>query len=345
MNRKERIVLFGVACAILCAYGANAAETKGAKPKPVTKEATVKAEASKKETTATPDSTMRIKAGESGKQFNNITVEGEDRVRVNFDRPELKLDVDPSKAPGLDWQSVWAALGSDEFNFVDPVLSRSVYERSPYAPRPWLDSMHDGPVARFRPEVNGVEKWGLEVADSRGKTVARFQGSGKPPKEITWDGTTIDGGAARSDLTYSYVLNATDKAGNKRSFVGDSFQIPPHVAQNKEGMSMSFSVHVESATDRVPDAVVLEAATRLNQNVATNVPVKVEVTASTFNLAKSIADEVVATLQPHLYGEAARITVLTNVDTGGAERASVTIRTASTTTAPAIAPAPSSSKK
>jgi len=238
-----------------------------------------------------------------------------------------------------------AALGSDEFNFVDPVLSRSVYERSPYAPRPWLDSMHDGPVARFRPEVNGVEKWGLEVADSRGKTVARFQGNGKPPKEITWDGTTIDGGAARSDLTYSYVLNATDKAGNKRSFVGDSFQIPPHVAQNKEGMSMSFSVPVESATDRVPDAVVLEAATRLNQNVATNVPVKVEVTASTFNLAKSIADEVVATLQPHLYGEAARITVLTNVDTGGAERASVTIRTASTTTAPAIAPAPSSSKK
>lgn len=345
MNRKERIVLFGVACAILCAYGANAAETKGAKPKPVTKEATVKAEASKKETTATPDSTMRIKAGESGKQFNNITVEGEDRVRVNFDRPELKLDVDPSKAPGLDWQSVWAALGSDEFNFVDPVLSRSVYERSPYAPRPWLDSMNDGPVARFRPEVNGVEKWGLEVADSRGKTVARFQGNGKPPKEITWDGTTIDGGAARSDLTYSYVLNATDKAGNKRSFVGDSFQIPPHVAQNKEGMSMSFSVPVESATDRVPDAVVLEAATRLNQNVATNVPVKVEVTASTFNLAKSIADEVVATLQPHLYGEPARITVLTNVDTGGAERASVTIRTASTTTAPAIAPAPSSSKK
>ncbi len=344
MNRNKRIVLFGVACAFCCAYGANAAETKGAKPSP-TKEATVKSTASKKETTATPDSTMRIKAGESGKNFNNITVEGEDRVRVNFDRPELKLDVDPSKAPGLDWQSVWAALGSDEFNFVDPVLSRSVHERSSYAPRPWLDSMHDGPVARFKPNVSGVEKWGLEVADSRGKTVARFQGTGKPPKEITWDGTTIDGGAARSDLTYSYVLNATDKAGNKRSFVGDSFQIPPHMAQNKDGMSMSFSVPVESATDRVPDEVVLEAATRLNQNVATNVPVKVEVTAPTFNLAKSIADEVVATLQPHLYGEPARVVVVTNVDTGGAERASVTIRTASTTTAPAIAPAPSSSKK
>jgi hypothetical protein len=51
------------------------------------------------------------------------------------------------------------------------------------------------------------------------------------------------------------------------------------------------------------------------------------VTAPTFTLAKSIADEVVATLQPHLYGEPARITVVTNVDAGGADRASVTIRT------------------
>src|SRR5512140_2404623 len=111
MTKRIRIVLFGVACTLLTVHGANAADTKGAKPG-----------ASKKETTATPDSTMRIKAGEAGKTFNNITVEGEDRVRVNFDRPELKLDVDPSKAPGLDWESVWAALGADEFNFVDPVL-------------------------------------------------------------------------------------------------------------------------------------------------------------------------------------------------------------------------------
>ena len=324
MQKSKRIVLFGVACALLTVHGANAAGTQAAKPEASKKETPVKSGASKN---APIDSTMQIKAGAQGKNFNSITVEGEDRVRVNFDRPELKLDVDPAQAPGLEWESVLAALGGDEFNFVDPMRSRSVYERSPYSPRPWLDSFRDGPVARFRPQVNGVEKWGLEVADSRGKTVARFQGDGKPPKEIVWDGTTIDGGSARSDLTYSYVLNATDKAGNKRSFVGDSFQIPPHVSENKAGMSMSFSVPVESVQDRVPDAVVLEAATRLNHSAAPNTPVRVEVTAPTFNMAKSIADEVVATLQPHLYGEASRVTVVTNVESGSAERASVTIRT------------------
>jgi hypothetical protein len=308
----------GVACAVLLlAHGANAAGTDSRK-----------SDTQKKATAATPDSTMRIEAGAQGKTFNSITVEGEDRVRVQFDRPELKLEVDPASAPGLDWESVWTALGAESFDFVDPLLARPVHERSPYAPRPWLDSFRDGPVARFRPEVSGVEKWGLEVADSRGKTVARFQGNGKPPKEIAWDGATIDGTPARSDLTYSYVLNATDKAGNKRSFVGDAFTLPPHVAQGKDGVNMSFSVPLESAQERVPEAVVLEAATRLNQGVAATVPVRVEVTAPTFNLAKSIADEVVGSLKPHLYGEPSRITVVTQVDAGGADRASVTIRTA-----------------
>jgi hypothetical protein len=315
MSKRNRIVMSGVACVWLLAHGANAAGPKSAN------------DTRKKATTATPDSTMRIEAGAQGKNFNSITVEGEDRVRVQFDRPELKLGVDPAAAPGLDWESVWTALGAESFDFVDPLLDRSVYERSRYAPRPWLDSFRDGPVARFRPEVSGVDKWALEVADSRGKTVARYQGAGKPPKEIAWNGETIDGRPARSDLTYSYVLNATDKAGNKRSFVGDAFTLPPHVTQSKDGVSMSFSVSVESVQERVPEAVVLEAATRLNHSSAPTVPVRVEVTAPTFNLAKSIADEVVATLMPHLYGEPSRIVVVTEVDTGSADRASVTIRT------------------
>ncbi|HEX6791293.1 MAG TPA: hypothetical protein VF247_08285, partial [Candidatus Krumholzibacteria bacterium] len=316
MSNRTRIVLIGVTCALTIAQSAGAADTKA------------KSNPSKKATTAAPDSTMHIDAGAQGKNFNSITIEGEDRVRVQFDRPELKLDVDPASAPGLDWESVWTALGAESFDFVDPLLERPAYERSPYAPRPWLDSFRDGPVARFRPELSGVEKWSLEVADSRGQTVASFKGDGKPPKEIAWDGKTSAGTPARTDLTYSYVLNATDKAGNKRSFVGDAFTLPPHVSQDKTDISMSFPVPVESVQERVPVAVVLEAATRLNHSAPPTVPVRVEVTAPTASSAKSIADEVVATLTPHLYGDPARINVVTNVDAGSAERASVTIRTA-----------------
>lgn len=275
---------------------------------------------------AAPDSTMNIKAGQGGKDFQSITVEGEDRVRVQFERPPLKIELDPASAPGLDWESVWDVLDAESFAVVDPVLSRPAFERTPFAPRPWLDQFRAGPVARFHPEVSGVEKWALEVADSRGKTVARYAGDGKPPQEIVWDGATIDGSPARADLTYSYVLNASDKAGNKRSFLGDSFQLPPRVTDTKDGVGLSFAIATETASG-VPAALALEAASRLNQAGDPSKPVHVEVTAPTFQLAKSIADEVVSALRPHLLGDASRVLATTTVDAGGGEKASVTIRT------------------
>ncbi|HXV14309.1 MAG TPA: hypothetical protein VEC56_08895 [Candidatus Krumholzibacteria bacterium] len=275
---------------------------------------------------AAPDSTMNIKAGSGGKDFESITVEGEDRVRVQFERPPLKIELDPASAPGLDWESVWDVLGAESFDPVEPVLSRPAFERTPFAPRPWLDQFRAGPVARFRPDVSGVEKWALEVADSRGKTVARFAGEGKPPQEIVWNGATIDGTPARADLTYSYVLNASDKAGNKRSFLGDSFQLPPRAMDTRDGIGLSFSVPAETAAG-VPRALVLEAASRLNQTGDSSTRVHVEVTAPTFPLAKSIADDVVSALRPHLLGDPSRVTATTNVDAGGGEKASVTIRT------------------
>jgi len=321
MHRRTRDFLdtLVTACAVAClAYATPAASAAPAKKAAAT--------ASK---AAAPDSTMKIEAGSEGKDFESITVEGEDRVRVRFDRPELQLSVDPASAAGLDWTGVWAALGVDAFDFVDPLLARSAFDRSPFAPRPWLDAFRDGPVARFKPEVSGVEKWTLEVADSRGRTVASFGGSGKPPKEIAWDGRSADGTPARSDLTYSYVLNASDKAGNKRSFLGDGFQLPPHVNASNDGIALSFAVPLEGTGERVPGAIVLEAATRLNHAPTATAPVRVEVTAPTFNLARAIADEVLTALRPQLFGDPARVTAVTRVDAGGGELASVTIRTGS----------------
>jgi hypothetical protein len=304
--KRNTTRLLATVCALAASHAASAAPAKTKK--------------------AAPDSTMNIKAGQGGKDFESITVEGEDRVRVQFERPPLKIEIDPASAPGLDWDSVWDVLGAESFDFVHPVLARTDFERTPYAPRPWLDHFHAGPVAHFRPEVSNVERWSLEVADSRGKTVARFGGEGKPPKELAWDGTTIDGTPARADLTYSYVLNASDKAGNKRSFLGDSFQVPPRAVETKDGVALSFAIATDAAD--VPPALALEVASRLNQAGDPSQPVNVEVTAPTFQLAKSIADEVVAMLRPKLLGDPSRIMAVTNVDAGGGELASVTIRIA-----------------
>jgi hypothetical protein len=325
-SARHTISAVGAVCAMLLVHEAVAAGSKSASPTPKEPAAGATKAPAKGTSQAAPDSSMKIDAGSGGRNFDSITVEGEDRVRVQFDRPELSLALDPATAPGLDWESVWSVLGAESYDFVDPMLKLSAFDRSNYAPRPWLDQFREGPVARFRPAVDNVNSWALEVADSRGKTVARFDGKKKPPKEIAWNGLTTDGTPARADLTYSYVLTAVDEAGNKRSFVGDAFQIPPHAATGKDGVGLSFSVPVESARERVPASLLLEAATRLNHDVDPAAPVRVEVTAPTVNLASSIGEEVLSGLRPHLMGAPSRVTVVTLVDAGAAERASVTIR-------------------
>src|SRR4029453_7070180 len=47
---------------------------------------------------ASGDSTYTLKSGQEGTVFKSLTVEGEDRIRLDFERPELKLDLDPAKA-------------------------------------------------------------------------------------------------------------------------------------------------------------------------------------------------------------------------------------------------------
>jgi hypothetical protein len=111
----------------------------------------------------------------------------QDRVRVQFERPPLEIELDPASAPGLDWESVWDVLGAESFDVVSPVLERPVFERTPYAPRPWLDEFRTGPVARFKPDERGRAL----VARSRQiRAERRWRASAgrQAPKEIAWDG-------------------------------------------------------------------------------------------------------------------------------------------------------------
>ena len=45
-----------------------------------------------------------------GAPFGDLTIEGENRVRIQFERPELRIDLDPRQAPGLDLGSAMDVL-------------------------------------------------------------------------------------------------------------------------------------------------------------------------------------------------------------------------------------------
>lgn len=262
---------------------------------------------------APPDTGMALVGGQEGTVFRDLVVEGEDRIRIEFERPELRIDVDPQSAPGLEWGSTQDVLDRNQPDMVSPLVSFSSFQHLPRYARPWLDEFASDDIVRFQPSVEGSDRWQLTVANSRSEAVASFDGNGDPPKEITWDGRSLDGKPVPPGLTYSYVLEAFDRAGNKRSFVGEGFELPSYRLRSDEGLVMLFSGRELSTPESpaggssMPSPLLLEAASRINQSERSDEPVRVEVTARSFEKANALAEGVVRALRPLILGEQARI--------------------------------------
>ena len=295
-----------------------------------TKAKTTPTPAAEKTTAAKPttksaraDSTMTLRGGQEGTVFRTLTVEGEDRVHFEFERPALNFDLDPDRAPGLEPASTRAAIERAAPDMTAPLLSLSARESCPYLARPWLSQYTSGAVARFRPDVKGIERWRLVVADSRGQAVATFEGKGDPPREIAWDGRTKGGKAAVPGFTYSYVFEAYDRAGNKRNFVGPGFRIPayridtvagPLLVCSGEDLGTAFLSRDLSAGPAAPPPIVLEAATWINQSANPSQKLRVTVTARAFDRASAIANEIARQLGTLTIGDPGRIQAVAAVE-------------------------------
>ncbi len=275
-------------------------------------------------TTSESDGAESLKGGQEGTVFKSLTVEGEDRVHLEFDRPDLDLALDPSHAPGLDWGSAKDVLERTTPDVTAPLLRDSGRQPMPYLARPWLAAFGSGTVARFQPEVAGVERWKLTIADSRGRSVASYSGRGTPPKDLSWDGRASDGTPVMPGLTYSYVFEAFDRAGNKRNIVGKGFTVSAYRFGTPEGPVLSFcgdslwsagagmGLGMRTDSDRTPD-LLLEAASWLNQSERTTQPFRVTATARSRDQAEGLANRVTKGLGPLVAGGPARLRAITVV--------------------------------
>jgi hypothetical protein len=288
---------------------------------------------------AAPDSAMIIPGGSEGATLKDMTVEGEDKIRIEFERPALDLGMDPRSAPGLDWDHRRDVIGRTDVRFDTPLLAASAGRHSPYLGCPWFDRFATAPVARFHPEVDGVDRWKLTVANSRGETVAEFKGQGKVPKEIPWNGLTAGGAPAMPGLVYSYVFEAFDKAGNKRNFMGDGFELPPYRVQTDGNLLLLFAAGDMGSDPSRPSGLLMEAASWINQTGSPDRPVQIEAKARTFDQARALADGVMRGLDGRVLGDPRRLQPLTAVEPNAPESGTVTIRMGTAPAAPASKPA------
>jgi hypothetical protein len=282
---------------------------------------------------ASPDSAYTLKGGAEGTVFKSLTVEGEDRIRFDIERPALRVDLDPWKAPGLDWGSASDVLDRTMPDFGAPLTAMSAREPSPWVAHPWLSSFASGAVARFRPDVKGVVRWKLVIVNARGEAVATYQGRGEPPREIAWDGRSQAGAPVVPGLTYSYVLEAHDKAGNKRNFVGQGFTVHAYRLDTPSGPMLTFSgrdlptrdPRRAAGADRAAVPLLIEAATWLNQSPGATRPIRVTASARTYDEAQALAGTVAERMTPHLIGDPARVQVTAEVRPDAPEGGTVVI--------------------
>lgn len=263
-----------------------------------------------------PTDDMALKGGQDGTVFRSLTVEGENRVQIHFERPDLGISIDPEAAPGLVLNDALDILDRTLPDLVTPFLATSV--RTPYrhGPRPWLQAYGRGPVARFMPELEGVADWKLQVVDSRGITAAVFAGRGDPPREIPWDGTRLDGTPAPPGYTYSFVLEARDEAGNQRRFVGDGFGLPAYRLLGEDGPQYLVSGEQWQQDRAAAGALLLESAGGFNTYCPPTRPIRVVATHRTVAEASRLAQLVAGSLAPLVGGAADRIVVETRVEAG-----------------------------
>jgi hypothetical protein len=229
----------------------------------------------------------------------------------------LDLDLDPTRVQGLDLGSARDVLDRTTPDLVGPLTRVSATERSPYLAHPWLSQFGAGAVARFRPEARGVTRWTLVVVNARGQTVASFSGRGEPPREIAWDGRSTTGEPVLPGLTYSYVFEAYDRAGNKRNVVGEGFRVSAYRASGPGGPVFAFSGGLLGAANagREGDApILLEAATWLDTDPAGQRPLRVTATARSSDQAGDLATRVARGLAARTIGDPARIRAVVKVE-------------------------------
>lgn len=297
------------AAAVKEAAKAEAGKTDAAKAE-AGKTETKKAETAKAGP-ARSDSSFTLKGGTEGTDFRTLTIEGEDRVHVDFDRPPIDVTLDPGKVPGLELGSAQDVLDRTMPDLVDPFTDLSKADRSPYLARPWLNEFASGAVARFQPAVKDVDRWKLLVANSRGETVATYQGRGDPPKEIAWDGRAQSGTPVVPGLTYSYAFEAYDKAGNKRNFVGQGFTVSAYRIDGPDGPTLLFSARDLTEGKNAP--IVLEAASAWNQVNRSRDPIRILASARTRDEANGLAARVAAVFAANTLGDPARIQTAVDV--------------------------------
>jgi hypothetical protein len=220
---------------------------------------------------------------DSSGKLEDVTITGEDKLKVKSEKPylELKMDINEVVLPTIETERKFLEKSP---NLVNPEEDIPNMLMTNLTANPYLIAIIREPIANFSLRIVGtkVATWELVVTDAKGKVFKKFEGKGTPPPSIEWSGRNNENKIIKVGNPYSYLVNFTDEAGNPRTLVGAPFVIHALLHQEKDGLYLSFTrkklFNVEREKTKLIDEnihLLKEALDILKENF--NLSMKVEV--------------------------------------------------------------------
>lgn len=141
-------------------------------------------------------------------------------------------------------------------------------------------------------------QWSLTIADEEGRVFQQYEGSKDPPQELVWNGQNDQGEWIKAGRSYSAVYTFTDASGSPRTKVGKPIQFTGIVHQESDGLHISMDSALLFGSTKNGREIekagmnLMRSAADLIKRRFTGVPIKVQATASTKELAEAQAQKV-----------------------------------------------------
>ncbi len=166
----------------------------------------------------------RAWAAERQGELPEVTIRAEQKERLKSSRPTLNLPLDETQELRPVLETSTSVFRQEPAAWRDRPPRVPKVLRSPLAIVPSSTRFSRDPVALFSPlsELKSVvphptnqktNLWRYEVADQAGQRFRSWIGTGLPPEEIVFDGTSDGGGMLRPGLPYTPVLTYVDSRG------------------------------------------------------------------------------------------------------------------------------------
>ncbi|MEJ2634160.1 MAG: hypothetical protein P8184_02580 [Calditrichia bacterium] len=162
-------------------------------------------------------------AADSSKALDEVVVKETYKAELQEEKLPIVMNTDFSDLIQIPEKISWAAIQPA----ADGSQNSGNWQSFPFRiSDSHAANIHPQPARVFQAHFKDLNTWQLDIFRSDGALFRTISGEKNPPESIPWDGKGNDGSLLVPGHVYSYSFTAIDKAGNKRTFPGQTFSLP-----------------------------------------------------------------------------------------------------------------------